>query len=269
MDSGLVVDDNATNRLILMEMLGTWGALATEAEDGHQALAEFERAKKAAALYQLILLDHRMSGMDGLQVAEQLKAYLGTVNMAIVMLTSDALSVDIARFQGLGISRYLVKPVARSDLYRAISEVVGLAGPGDGDTLFVDTPSSTDKRRALSILLAEDSPDNRMVVEAYLKNTQHRIDVADNGEIAVAKFKSGDYDLVRMDIQMPVMDGYTATKEIRIWEEENGLSPTPIVALTASVFLEARERSLAAGCTAHISKPVKKATLIETIYEHV
>ena len=265
----LVVDDNATNRLILMEMLGTWGALATEAEDGHQALAEFERAKKAAAPYQLILLDHRMSGMDGLQVAEQLKAYLGTVNMAIVMLTSDALSVDIARFQGLGISRYLVKPVARSDLYRAISEVVGLAGPGDGDTLFVDTPSSTDKRRALSILLAEDSPDNRMVVEAYLKNTQHRIDVADNGEIAVAKFKSGDYDLVLMDIQMPVMDGYTATKEIRIWEEENGLSPTPIVALTASVFLEARERSLAAGCTAHISKPVKKATLIETIYEHV
>ena len=265
----LVVDDNATNRLILMEMLGTWGALATEAEDGHQALAEFERAKKAAAPYQLILLDHRMSGMDGLQVAEQLKAYLGTVNMAIVMLTSDALSVDIARFQGLGISRYLVKPVARSDLYRAISEVVGLAGPGDGDTLFVDTPSSTDKRRALSILLAEDSPDNRMVVEAYLKNTQHRIDVADNGEIAVAKFKSGDYDLVLMDIQMPVMDGYTATKEIRIWEEENGLSPTPIVALTASVFLEARERSLAAGCTAHISKPVKKATLIEMIYEHV
>jgi len=123
-------------------------------------------------------------------------------------------------------------------------------------------------QRALRILLVEDFPDNRMLVESYLKGTPYRIDIAENGEIAVGKLKSGQYDLVLMDIAMPVMDGYTATREIRKWEKENEVSPTPIIAVTASALKEDKQKCLDAGCTAYLTKPVKKRTLLGAIREH-
>jgi CheY-like chemotaxis protein len=121
-------------------------------------------------------------------------------------------------------------------------------------------------QRALRILLAEDSEDNRLLIQSYLKKTPYQIDIAENGEIAVEKFISEKYDLVLMDMQMPVMDGYTATKAIRKWERENEVKATPIIALTAYALKEDKQKSLEAGCTAHLIKPIKKQTLIETIY---
>ena len=120
---------------------------------------------------------------------------------------------------------------------------------------------------ALHILLAEDSSDNRLLVEAYLKSTQDQLDVAENGEIAVKKFTSGDYDLVLMDMQMPVMDGYTATEAIRKWERENEIKLNPVIALTAYALTEEVKKSPEAGCTIHITKPIKRAALIQAIYE--
>ena len=128
---------------------------------------------------------------------------------------------------------------------------------------------SQEDTRSLRILLVDDSQDNRMLIQAYLKGTSHQIDIAENGEIAVRKFTSGDYDVVLMDIQMPVMDGYTATKMIRKWEIEQSKNPTPIIALTAHAFKEHVEKSREAGCSAHVTKPIKKAELIEAIHEHV
>ena len=132
----------------------------------------------------------------------------------------------------------------------------------------LESPAVPEDQSGLRILLVEDDEDNRFQVESYLKETACELDMAENGEIAVGKFKSGKYDLVLMDIQMPVMDGYAATKEIRSWEHENGAQPTPIIALTAYALQEEADKSLEVGCTAHISKPVKRAPFLEAIYKH-
>ncbi len=126
-------------------------------------------------------------------------------------------------------------------------------------------PAVPPDQRPLRILLVEDSEDNRFLMIAYFKHTAYHVDIAENGEIAVERFKAGDYDLVLMDMQMPVMDGYTATRIIRSWEEAQGRRHTPIIALTAFALKEDVEKSIAAGCDIHLNKPVKKAKLLETI----
>jgi CheY-like chemotaxis protein/HPt (histidine-containing phosphotransfer) domain-containing protein len=121
---------------------------------------------------------------------------------------------------------------------------------------------------ALHILLVEDSPDNRTIAIAYLEDTPYRLEIAENGAIACEKFKAGHYDLVLMDRQMPVMDGLTATRSIRAWEQANERPPTPIIALTAAALKGDREMCLAAGCTAFLTKPIKQEVLLQAIKEH-
>ena len=264
----LIVDDNATNRLILTEMLVGWGASVVVAEDGHQALAELDRSRNQGTPYQLLLLDRRMPEMNGFQVVERIKQDLGITDITIMMLTSDNRSEDIARCRELGISRYLIKPVRRSELYQAIiaARAPQIDTPPAVETL--TSPPIAADQRPLRILLVEDSEDNRLLIKSYLKNLSYEIDVAENGEIAVRKFTSSRYDLVLMDMQMPVMDGYAATQAIRRWEQEQGTTPTPIIALTAYALKDEVQKSFDVGCTAHVSKPVKKSTLFQTIAEH-
>ncbi|WP_338091177.1 response regulator [Pelotomaculum isophthalicicum] len=264
----LIIDDNATNRLILKETLTAWGAIVEEAEAGLAGLAELKKAKKAGFPYNLVLLDCRMPVMDGFEVAEKIHNDPGLAGVTVMMLTSDMRIGNMERYRELGISSCLVKPVKRSDLRNAIETAMGQvklpkekSEPDETTTVFAD-------QRALRILLVEDSPDNQLLVQAYLKKTAYQIEIAENGEIAVEKFKSGKYDLVLMDMQMPVMDGYTATRTIRKWEAENRLAPTPVVALTAYALKEDARKSLDAGCTAHLTKPVKKSILLETIREY-
>ena len=114
----------------------------------------------------------------------------------------------------------------------------------------------------------EDTADNRLLVKAYLKDTAYVIDEAENGEVALEEFKNHPYRLVLMDVQMPVMDGHEATRRMRAWEKEHGKAPTPIIALTAHAIKEDVEKSLAAGCTAHLTKPIKKTTLLQAIGEY-
>ena len=120
----------------------------------------------------------------------------------------------------------------------------------------------------MRILVAEDSPVNLMLIEKYLKDPSYEIDTAGDGAIAFEKFKSGPYDLVLMDLQMPVMDGYAATQKMRAWEAELKKAPTPILALSAHAFKEEQERSLAAGCNAHLVKPIRKPDLLEAIRKY-
>ena len=130
------------------------------------------------------------------------------------------------------------------------------------------SPSSAESRDgSLRILVVEDSEDNRLLIEAYLKDPRYHLNFVENGEIAVAKFMSAGYDLVLMDMQMPVMDGYTAVKTIRQWERDQRRTPTPIIALTAYAFEEEMHKSLKAGCDLHLSKPIRKATLMKAILE--
>ena len=132
-----------------------------------------------------------------------------------------------------------------------------------GDSLCSRPPSNS-----LSILLVEDLEDNRKLIALFLQGTPYQLDIAENGAIAVEKFQAGRYDLVLMDIQMPVMDGYQATSAIRAWEQSQKRDATPIIALTAHAFKEDIDKSQDAGCNAHLTKPIRKKTFLEAIRQH-
>jgi PAS domain S-box-containing protein len=262
----LVVDDCATNRLLLREMLSAWGAVVTEAVDGETALAELQRALAAARPYNLALLDCRMPGMDGFDVAQQIGQDPSLSRVTVtMMLTSDNRAGDISRARELGISGYLVKPIKRDDLREAIA--ASMAKARALPTEPIGEAPSEPEIRPLHILLVDDAEDNRLLVSSFLKKTPHTVDSAENGEVAVTKFMAETYDLVLMDMQMPVKDGYTATREIREWEKQKGAAETPIVALTAYALKEDTQKSFDAGCNAHLTKPIKKAKLLEFIAE--
>jgi len=265
----LVVDDNATNRLILRELLSRAGATVSEAADGEQALAEFRQAREAARPYQLLLLDCMMPGMDGYEVAQRVRTEAGGSNLIILMLTSDNLTPKLARLRELGLDAYLVKPIRRAELFSAIASAIGKTAAHELQTRQAARQPAQLEGQALPwmrILLADDSLDNRFLIEAYLAKTACELDMAENGEIALNKLMSRRYDLVLMDIQMPVMDGYTAVQAYRRWEREHQIRPIRIIALTASALKEDARKCLEAGCDAHLPKPIKKATLLEAIF---
>jgi len=265
----LVVDDNETNRMILRNTLSKLGAIITESDNGEHGLAEFKRAMETTTPYQLALIDHRMPGMDGFELAKHIKETMGTIkNTAVMMLTSDDRSGDRALCKEFDITFYLVKPVKKAELLVAIATIMGRKiEPVVGKIPEARSVDLT-KIRSLNLLLVEDSADNRLIIQAYFKRASDHIDIAENGAIAVEKFKSGKYDLVFMDVQMPVMDGYTATREIRKWEQEQGKKQTPIIALTAHAMKEDVQKSLDAGCTDHLTKPIKRATLMEAVQKY-
>lgn len=268
----LVVDDHPINRLILRELLNAWGAHIAEASDGITALDELRQASERGHAYELLLLDCRMPQMSGFQVVEHLRSLLDENSPTIIMLTSDHWADDIARTYDLGLGGYLIKPIRRSDLIQTISIALGRAKGTPTTGVEVAAPPSTPPTRPLRILLVEDSPDNQLLVRAYLTPTGYSLDVAEHGAIALDKFKSAHYDVILMDVQMPVMDGYAATKAIRSWERDHDLPSTPIIALTALALKEEGARIFEAGCNTHLTKPVKKSTLLEILRaykEHV
>ncbi len=259
----LVVDDHATNRLILRETLATLGAEVTDTASGREAIEEWRRASTSARPYQLLLLDCRMPEMDGFQVAEEIKQASPPQGLTIVMLASHHWADDIARTYDMGLGGYLIKPIRRSDLLQTISIALDRSKGIQhmtGSAPVAPTPST--EVRTLRILLVEDSPDNQVLVRSYLKQTPYRLDIADHGAIGLELFKNGYYDLILMDMQMPVMDGYEATQAIRAWEREHDLPPTQVIALTALALKEDGVRILEAGCNAHMTKPIKKHTLM-------
>ncbi len=257
----MIVDDSAANRTLLREMLA--GCAVDEAASGEEAARDLVHAEATGSAYDLVLLDWRLHRSNPFALAERIARRNDAPARNIAMLTSHELArqIEQARADGL---RYLVKPVKRADLYATIATAP--------DPPSADAPRSSPPPIALgppgqrlSILLAEDSPDNRLLVELYLKNAACDLDYAENGRFAVEKFAGGRYALVLMDIQMPVMDGISAAREIRRWEHEHGQEPTPIIALTASALSEDVSKSLEAGCNLHLSKPISKAALHEAI----
>jgi PAS domain S-box-containing protein len=270
----LVVDDTAVNRLVLRETLSARGAFVTCVEAGRAALDEINRASLRGTPYRIVLLDCRMPEMDGIEVAARIRQ-IGlppSEQPIILMLTSDDLAVTLARAREVGIDLYLVKPIKRAELLDAIGRALGRAAgvaPTAGESAALSSLGMIDDMRPLKLLLADDSPDNRLLIRAYLKQTPYLLDDAVDGAVAVEKWKTGAYDLILMDIQMPVMDGYTATLNIRGLEAQDGRSRTPIVALTASSLEESVRKALEVGCDAHVAKPVKKITLLNAIRKAV
>jgi CheY-like chemotaxis protein len=186
------------------------------------------------------------------------------------MLSSDDLKPQIERLRELALDAYLVKPITRKELFEAIYRVLKdsnseNARPMPQRQISSVANGATDDRPKKRVLLAEDSPDNRMVISAFLRREPYEVDYAENGEVAVGRFQSQAYDLVLMDIQMPKMDGLTATRSIREWEADHALGHTPIIALTASVLEDDVRAALASGCDLHLGKPIKKLNLLEAM----
>ncbi len=266
----MAVDDHPINRLILKETLGSWGAQVSDISNGEDAIAELRRESQSNHPYRLLLLDCRMPDMDGFAVVEKIREAGLDQGLTIVMLASHQWADDIARTYDMGLGGYMIKPIRRSDLQQTIS--IALDRKKGSSTVStvpttppVQVPSPKPAARPLHILLVEDSPDNQFLIKSYLKQTPYQLDIADHGGIAFEKFKTGHFDLILMDMQMPVMDGYEATKAIRAWEFEHDLPPTNIIALTALALKEENEKILEAGCNAHMTKPVKKQTLLEVL----
>jgi two-component system sensor histidine kinase/response regulator len=258
----LVVDDTGINRVVVREALAAQGARVGEADCGEAALREIARARDAGDPYRLMLVDCRMPGMDGFDLVRQVRESTDD-DTVVLMLTSDDLAMQLQRAHGASIANYLVKPIRRRELLGAIGRAMGNQPHAGAPAAPAGAPAN--HARPLRILLADDSVDNRYLIAAYLKNTPHLIDEVEDGAEAVSRFTESPYDLVLMDIQMPVMDGHEAAAAIRAVERHQGRPHTPIIALTAAALSESIARSFEAGCDEHVSKPVRKAALLEAI----
>ncbi len=260
----LVVDDNATNRLIVEEMLASWGSLSVSAEDAIEGLAELTRAASRGEPFDVVVLDNRMPEMDGMQLLALMREDPLFAKTGVVLLSSDAVSLS-GRLRELGVNDYLMKPVRRADLHDAVA-TAARTEPEPTAMPEVAATETAETAAPLRILLVEDSEDNRFLLLAHMSKTPHVMSVAENGAEALDAFEQAEepFDLILMDMQMSVMDGYEATRRIRALEVERG-GHTPIVALTAFALKEEVTKSLQAGCDGHLIKPIKKQVLLEAI----
>lgn len=259
----IIIDDTKTNRFILKKIVEHQGAIAHEADNGETGLQMIHSEAKKNEPYDLVLLDCRMPGIDGFKVAEKVQS-TELKGPMILMLTSDNRPGDLAKSRALGLKSYLVKPVLKQEL---LTEIGRALHNMQAKPVTQVKASEVKNQKSLSILLVDDNDENRLVIRSFLKAHPWSIEEAKNGKEALDMFETGKYDLVLMDMQMPVLDGYSATREIRKREAEQKASPTPVIALTAYALKEEVDKSLEAGCNGHQSKPVAKASLIKCIEE--
>ncbi|MFW6169183.1 MAG: ABC transporter substrate-binding protein [Planctomycetota bacterium] len=258
----LIVDDNATNRHILENMLRNWGMEPVTASGGRQAIRLLREARSSGTPLRLILTDVNMPEMDGFTLAEQIKADDQLNHTIIMMLTSGDRQGDISRCEELGVSAYLMKPVKQSELFDAIVSAFGGAEEEAGAEEMVAEPLTA--ARPLRILLVEDSLVNQKLAVGLLEKHGHQVVVANDGREAIDAWQSEPFDLVLMDVQMPEMDGFEATATILAREEQTN-THTPIIAMTAHAMKGDRERCLDAGMDNYVAKPIRAAELLKTI----
>jgi two-component system sensor histidine kinase/response regulator len=258
----LVVDDNATNRLILEEMLRNWLTVPTVVAGATQAIEAIEVAQRRGSEFDLVLTDANMPDVDGFSLIERIRARDDINAPVIMMLTSSGRMGDIARCTELKVSSYLMKPIKQSELFDAIVAALGVTVAVDDE---VERPVEAQKHSvSLEVLLAEDSLVNQKLATALLEKWGHRVTIAHNGREAVDKFGDGSFDVILMDVQMPDVDGLQATETIR--QQEGGSSQRiPIIAMTAHAMKGDEERCLAAGMDAYISKPIRAPLLFQKL----
>ncbi len=271
----LVVDDNATNREVLRIQLQSWGMAIREACDGKEALRILHESQGAAAApFQVAILDMQMPGMDGMQLAQAIRADPAFAGIRLVLLTSIGHQGGIQSLREAGFSAWMTKPVRQSELFNCLVKVLAGTAPGPSDGLSSPLPVFR-SLGARNILLVEDNAVNRMVAVGMMTKMGLLVDVAENGAAAVEAVQRSRPDLILMDVQMPVMDGYEATRHIRDLVLESpgksgpgagadGLSAgsrIPIIAMTAHAMQGDRELCLAAGMDDYLPKPVSVKSL--------
>jgi PAS domain S-box-containing protein len=271
----LVVDDNAITRSIATELLSARGAVVTEAWSGAEGLLAIDDANRNHMSFGLMLVDLQMPAMDGFEMIRRMRRGPNGNSPIVILMTSGGLTTRLNAMKDLGVNHYVVKPVKSRELYAAISDAMAEVGaPADAavEPRRKVAPNGSAAHlldRPLSILLADDSADNRLLIAAYLKKSRYLLDEVENGQAALDRFMTRAYDVVLMDIQMPVLDGYSAVRMIRQWETASQRRRTPIIALTASALEQDVRRAHEVGCDLHVSKPVKKSTLLRAIADVV
>ena len=265
----LVVDDNQTNRQIVAGQLDYWGAVHEAVDGGRAALAALREAAAASRAFELVILDMNMPGMDGLQTAEAVRDDPTIPATAIALLSSMCDQIDAAHAGRLCIGVTLTKPVRQPELYKSLSELLGRrAGHGDerrAERTVID-PAARAVRLSGRVLLAEDHPVNQQMMSEMLRLTGLEVVCADDGRQAIDALDAGAFDVVLMDCQMPVLDGFASTREIREREAASDASTRQtIVALTANALAGDREACLEAGMDDYLSKPVSRAELVRCL----
>jgi PAS domain S-box-containing protein len=273
----LAVDDNVANRLVLAEQLASCGVRHEEAESAAKALTMLREARAAGDPFRIVVTDMQMPGMDGESLGKAIKDDPNLRDTLMVMMTSWGKRGDAQRLQDLGFAAYLAKPIKQSQLYACLATVLGSAvlpvGGLDEDrsgktsqTALVTRHTIREaRRRKIRILLAEDNITNQQVAVSILKKLGYRADAVANGQEAIQALEMVPYDIVFMDVQMPVMDGFEATHQIRNPQSAVRNHKIPIIAVTAHAMKGDRERCLEAGMDDYISKPVAPGALAEAM----
>jgi two-component system, sensor histidine kinase and response regulator len=258
----LVVDDNDTNRRILVEMLSTWGMKPESVDGGSAAIAALQHASDENRPFRLVIADMQMPQMDGCALTKEIRKSTSFGTIPILMLSSNGQSDEAPRCRKLAISAYLMKPAQPSDLLDAILTAFSrplLVEPGKETSAQPNAPAVAADR--LRILLAEDNPVNQKLAITLLQKRGHTVISTGNGKEAIAALERENVDLVLMDVQMPVMDGFEAIRLIRAGEQTTG-AHIPIVALTAHAMKGDREKCLAVGADDYVSKPIRTSDLL-------
>lgn len=263
----LIVDDIKINRDLFTEQLSAWEMVAETADDGVEALTKIKTAQNEGRPYDLILLDYLMPGMNGQEFAQVITQTPSIENPQIVMLSSCDQPVSTSALGDMGIDSYLIKPVRERRLFDTIVRV--LSNPMNRVSASVKEkvevkPTAPTK---LEILVAEDFALNQDVVNLMLADTVFKPVFVNNGQEAVDHYKAQTdrFPLILMDVSMPVMDGYEATKQIRQYEQENELKRVPVIALTGHALKNDRAECLNAGMDDYLTKPVKQDELLEKL----
>ncbi len=260
----LVIDDTRMNRRMLREVLEHWGLEVTLAPGGAQGLSRLRDAARAREPYDVVLLDQIMPHMNGKQVAEAIAEHAELESVPIILMSSAGLvPLSSEQYGELGVVRNLAKPVKQLELWSALTEALGIGHHGHGaPEEFGRARNVTDT--PLQVLVAEDDPVNQRLIERVLESQGHHLELAGDGRKAVQAFAPGKFDVILMDVRMPEMDGFEATREIRRREEGTG-TRTPIIAMTAHAMKGDRERCLQAGMDDYVAKPVKADTLYHAL----
>jgi signal transduction histidine kinase/CheY-like chemotaxis protein len=258
----LVVDDNATNQRILVEMLSSWQMRPRAVDSALAALAELRRAAEAGEPYPLVLLDALMPDVDGFSLAAEIRARPDLAGPTIMMLTSANCPGDAGRCRELGLAAYLIKPIKQSELLDAIVTV--LSSPEEEAAPVPASQPPPLVGRRLRVLVAEDNPVNQRLLVRILEKHEHTVVTAGTGREALAALDQQPFDIVLMDVQMPELGGLEAAAAIREQERTTG-SHVPIIAITAHAMKGDRDRCLAAGMDGYVSKPIQPVQLFVEI----
>ena len=258
----LVVDDNFTNRQILCEMLQYWHMQPVQADSAASAREALQKAEESQHPIRLILLDHHMPGEDGFHFAASVSGMLNRERCPIIMISSGSTPVDADQCRKHSIGRFMTKPVIASELLNEVLRQFGRYTTVKLELPTATTPSAQIHPRR--VLLVEDNEINRRVAFGHLKLRGHQVVFAENGQEAVNTLAEQEFDVVLMDMQMPVMDGYEATAAIRKHEQQTG-GHIPIVAMTAEALKGDRERCIASGMDDYVSKPITPAEMFRAV----